>query len=237
MLIDFPGSSFLAIHQLRGDDAREEKPKAVPQTADFQILWVQEASGIHRTDKMNYRIRNNTVFCGLPAQFHHLTNDDRLNGYLISFNESFLSHGNEDASGVYGSDFFEMFSRFSAIVVDKEIAGEMAGIVQKMVKESGRRLLGTELARRYLKIFLLYLLQQFQLGQPACAKPAGNSLVKRFIGTVEKDFRLKKSVSAYAGQLGVTANHLNEAVKKVLGHSAGYHIRQRIIQEAKRKAF
>src|SRR5258706_2128209 len=147
-LIDLPGSSFLAIHHLHCDDARKENPKAVPQTTDFQILWVQEASEIHRTDKMNYSIRSNTIFCGLPAQLHHLTNDDRLNGYLISFNESFLSHGNDDTSGAYGSDFFEMFSPRSAVVLDKEISGEMVGIVQKMVKESGSpRLLGTELTR------------------------------------------------------------------------------------------
>jgi AraC family transcriptional activator of pobA len=46
----------------------------------------------------------------------------------------------------------------------------------------------------------------------------------------------KKMVSAYARDLHVTANYLNETVKKASGSPASYHIQQRIILEAKRKA-
>ena len=45
-----------------------------------------------------------------------------------------------------------------------------------------------------------------------------------------------KFVGEYARELSVTANYLNEVVKKASGHSASYHISQRVIQEAKRQA-
>jgi YesN/AraC family two-component response regulator len=43
-------------------------------------------------------------------------------------------------------------------------------------------------------------------------------------------------VSDYAGRLSVTPNYLNEIIKKTTGFSAGHHIRQRIVLEAKRQA-
>ena len=43
-------------------------------------------------------------------------------------------------------------------------------------------------------------------------------------------------MSGYAAQLFVTANYLNKIVKKCTGFSAGHHIRQRVVLEAKRMA-
>jgi YesN/AraC family two-component response regulator len=61
-------------------------------------------------------------------------------------------------------------------------------------------------------------------------------LVNRFLELLDKNFREDKMVSVYAGQLLVTPNYLNKIVKKGTGFSAGHHIRQRVILEAKRMA-
>jgi AraC-like DNA-binding protein len=53
---------------------------------------------------------------------------------------------------------------------------------------------------------------------------------------LEKNFKEQRMVAEYASELSVSPNYLNEIVKKVTGQSAGYHIRQRIGLEAKRKA-
>ena len=53
---------------------------------------------------------------------------------------------------------------------------------------------------------------------------------------LDKNFREEKMVSSYAAQLYVTANYLNRIVKKNTGYSAGHHIRQRVVLEAKRMA-
>ena len=51
---------------------------------------------------------------------------------------------------------------------------------------------------------------------------------------LDKNFKEKKMVAEYAAQLLVTPNYLNRIVKKNTGFSAGHHIRQRIVLEAKR---
>ena len=51
---------------------------------------------------------------------------------------------------------------------------------------------------------------------------------------LDKNFKEKKMVAEYAAQLLVTPNYLNLIVKKNTGISAGHHIRQRIVLEAKR---
>jgi AraC-like DNA-binding protein len=43
-------------------------------------------------------------------------------------------------------------------------------------------------------------------------------------------------VKQYATELHVSANHLNEVVKRITGRCAGNQIRERIVLEAKRKA-
>ena len=45
-----------------------------------------------------------------------------------------------------------------------------------------------------------------------------------------------KKVKTYARELSVTAAHLNDAVKRLSGFCAGYHIRRRIVLEARRRA-
>ena len=51
---------------------------------------------------------------------------------------------------------------------------------------------------------------------------------------LDKNFKEKKMVAEYAAQLLVTPNYLNRIVKKITGFSAGHHIRQRVVLEAKR---
>ena len=155
----------------------------------------------------------------------------------MSFSESFLRHGHEDESGIYDSNLYSIFFGSSVIRIEKEVAEEMNDIALKMEKESrGDLSLRTELLRRYLKIFLLYLLRQYDACSGSSSSCEGNRLVKKFINAVERQYKTKKMVAEYAEQLSVTTNYLNQVVKQVTGHSAGYHIRHRIIQEAKRKA-
>ena len=52
--------------------------------------------------------------------------------------------------------------------------------------------------------------------------------------SLEKKFKEKKMVADYAAELFITPNYLNGIIKKITGFSAGYHIRQRVVLEAKR---
>jgi YesN/AraC family two-component response regulator len=94
----------------------------------------------------------------------------------------------------------------------------------------------SQILRRYLKIFLIYLSRHDVRKEEPMINTRSSHLVQKFMVMLEREFRTMKSVNKYAGHLAVTPNHLNAIVKKHTRHSAGYHIRQRIVLEAKRLA-
>jgi transcriptional regulator GlxA family with amidase domain len=112
----------------------------------------------------------------------------------------------------------------------------MKEIVLKMIKEfENEYSYKVELLKRYFKIFLIYLTRRtadenFQ----STEQSREAELVKSFMELLDKNFKEKKMVAEYAGQLLVTPNYLNRIVKKITGFSAGHHIRQRVVLEAKR---
>src|SRR5258707_334196 len=53
---------------------------------------------------------------------------------------------------------------------------------------------------------------------------------------LKKNFSRTRPVESYAKHLAITPNHLNVVVKECTGQTAGYHVKQRLILEAKRLA-
>jgi AraC family transcriptional activator of pobA len=66
----------------------------------------------------------------------------------------------------------------------------------------------------------------------AASRPA--RLARQFRLEVEGRFHKETALSAYAAALGVTANHLNDTLRRETGQPAGELIRQRRLLEAKR---
>src|SRR4030095_2999629 len=94
---------------------------------------------------------------------------------------------------------------------------------------------GSELLKRYFKIILIYLTRRLaEENFQSTERSREAELVKCFMDLLEKNFREKKMVFEYAAQLSVTPNYLNGIIKKNTGFSAGHHIRQRVVLEAKR---
>ena len=91
-----------------------------------------------------------------------------------------------------------------------------------------------ELLKRYFKIFLIYLTRKVDENFQSTEQSREAELVKSFMELLDKNFKEKKMVAEYARQLLVTPNYLNRIIKKITGFSAGHHIRQRVVLEAKR---
>jgi AraC family transcriptional activator of pobA len=59
-------------------------------------------------------------------------------------------------------------------------------------------------------------------------------VAKAFRVLLQHNFRVLKRPAEYAEKLNISAPYLNECVKNTTGHPVSYHIRQRVILEAKR---
>jgi AraC family transcriptional regulator, transcriptional activator of pobA len=202
-----------------------------------KIIWIKDGSGTFCVEAHKYAICSNTVYCIKRDQTVKFDPDDRATGYAISFSADFLAVEEDRTESFHHTALFHPLSLFSIIKVEGERLSEMLEIAEKMVLESENNYYDKEdILRGLLKIFLLYLNRhQEQSPRPAITLNQ-IGLASKFFSLLEKNFASKKMVSAYALDLHVTANYLNETVKKASGFPASYHIQQRIILEAKRKA-
>ena len=203
----------------------------------YELIWVTQGSGACIIELEKIVIKNDTIFCLIPGQAFQIETEDDVKGFIIRFNEPFLNMGATDLDLCYHPGLLQSFAKAAGITLDKHLCGEMNELAGKMVRESDNPLLfKSELLRIYLKIFLIYLTRQSNVLLQTVMQSRNVELVKSFTALVEKNFKTTKRVNEYAKGLYVTPNYLNEIVKKVTGHSAGQHIRQRVVLEAKRQA-
>ena len=233
---DSPGMPF-EIHTMQWIDQNRWEQNSVPHRHDyFVIIWLKSGSGYHLIDLDKYELQDNTVYCISPGQVHQLRSNGPVEGYVISFRPEFMTLADENFELFFNAGLFSTFCQSPVIKIDPESATEMDDIAAKMIKEySNYFLLRSQILRGYLKIFLIFLTRQFEMGNGEESQSKNITLVKRFLSSVEKHFISKRMVTDYADELTVTPNYLNEVVKKITGHTASHHIQQRIILEAKRQ--
>lgn len=202
----------------------------------IEIIWITKGSGALVMDLEKFTLQHNSIFCVTPGQLHQLKEDEQTEGYILSFTETFLHMGEQEFDLMYNSGLFQAFSRSAGIRLDTDIAAEMQEIALKMLKESNNAyLFRTEMLRRYLKIFLIYITRQFRGPLQTIIQTRNVELAERFKSLVDEHFKTHRKVADYAKLLAVTPNYLNEIIKKITAYPASHHIRQRIILEAKRR--
>ncbi|HEY4107617.1 helix-turn-helix transcriptional regulator [Puia sp.] len=203
----------------------------------IEIIWIKNGNGCLDIDLKKYRMGSNMLYCIVPGQLHQVELDETAEGYLISLPEHLMNGGNDDFELLYRSGLFHLLMRSPGMNMEPEVACEVDGIIRRLHKELyGGYLLRKEIIRRYTSIFLIYLARQFDGALQVSVQTKNVRLVKNFISLVEKKYMCCKLVKEYASELAVTPNYLNEIVKRISGYSAGYHIRQRVVLEARRKA-
>ena len=82
---------------------------------------------------------------------------DLLEGYIISFTESFLNVEDQETDSTYHTSLFQLFANASGISINNDI-DDMKYITEKMMQEfESCNTFRVEILRRYFKIFLIYL--------------------------------------------------------------------------------
>lgn len=232
-----PDNISFEIQTLQWCSQHDAGPQGMPHRHQHvEIIWIKRGNGFLDIDGKRYNMGNNMLYCIIPGQLHQLE-IEKAEGYIISFPEGFLNSGSDDFELMYRSGLFHLVMLSPGIRVDQDVAGEIEDISKKLYRELiNGYLLRSEIIKRYICIFLIYLARQFEGSLPVAAQTRNVSLVKNFISLVEKKYMNWKLVKDYAVELSITPNYLNEVVKKISGYPAGYHIRQRIVLEAKRQA-
>ena len=81
----------------------------------------------------------------------------------------------------------------------------------------------------------VWISRQEELRDPDVADlSAANRISAAYVALLERDFRAPKSVSSYAGELGVTSTHLSRVCNQTMGRPASEVRAERVQTEARR---
>ena len=201
----------------------------------YEMVWLVKGGGTLYVDMKEYTIGSNTIFCVKPDQAHQFQPQAEMEGFAFSFTDSFFRMDEYDFGWAFQANLLQLFSEGRPIGITYEMEEDIKEIVLKMIKEfQNQYSYRTELLRCYFKIFLIHLTRRLDEKLQPVEQSREAELVKSFMELLDKNFKEKKMVAEYAAQLLVTPNYLNLIVKRNTGISAGHHIRQRIVLEAKR---
>jgi AraC family transcriptional activator of pobA len=200
----------------------------------YQIVWINQGSGYFSIDLEKYRITDNTIYTIPPGRFHQFMPDGPLSGYVLSFNIDFLYLAIESPGRPFFKEITSDLKQVKMYLLRQEDRALQDVLTDISREFEARLMLRLEIVSGLFKVFLIYMKRQSTTIRQEEISCPQTRLFNSFYAKLDKQFRTKKQVADYANELFVSPNYLSDVVKKVTGHSAGYHIRQRTVQEAKR---
>lgn len=204
----------------------------------YAIFWIKQGKIIHTVDEHSDQIKGNALFLLAPGQVHKLVFADRAEGWLIAFSDTFLCLKDQAKYEDINCALFFNPQFNSVIGVKEEQAQILEQIIRLMVFESESS--GDQRGEGFfnlLKYFLVLLSRISDKHLPSQTIHTGTyrqSVFLKFRQLIEQHYASKNKVADYAVQLHIGPVQLNGISKQVSGITAGAHIRNRLLMEAKR---
>ena len=225
----YPLSDYLASG---GDHTRK------PHTHTFyQIIWFESGKGKHYVDFNEYEVNENSIFFIPKGQVHYFDNSN-YQGYIIHFNESFISDHENYIKVFLKHNIFDSFEKEPLFQVKKNDIREIHNIIEQMQTEI---LTPNQFAHKeYLKLLLHLLLiavQRFGIRKDYNRLSVNNPthiLFVKFRQLLETNYHNVHTVTEYANFLHVSNKTLTNCTKEISRQTPLEIINDRITLEAKR---
>lgn len=201
----------------------------------YTIIWSTTARGSHIIDFKTYSMEPGNIFYVNPGQVHQLLTEPEPEGYALLFTDEFLAMSGISAAFINDLKVFNQCDENPPLMPGREVQDKLKILVrgmQDICRED--RLYKYEAIGAYLKLFLIECNLSYQSSGNNPSSHGSSSVLRRFKELVEAGYSRHHKVNEYAEMLVISANYLNDTVKKYLGKTAKEYIQDRIILEAKR---
>jgi len=158
-------------------------------------------------------------------------------GWVVSFTE--------DVAGAIGENSGEALARLKAVAADPLLPLANAAEARRLSLLCAELNEEASLAREGYRIAMRALLAMIAIEVVRLAASRARSgtvtlapadvRVEQLRRLIDTNFRQQRLISFYAEKLAMTADRLNDHVKRATGVTAGHLIRQRVLTEAKRQ--
>jgi AraC family transcriptional regulator, transcriptional activator of pobA len=217
------------------DSLAHDPLRLQPHYHDFFQVILFEGPGTMMHDFRDFYVKKPTLIFLSPGQIHTIRPKPKLQARLLSFTQSFFDDATPPPSKLYEMPFFfpEETKPWLQIPTD-ELDGVRATFAELQREFDAAESGAEEILRASLRILFIRLSRLYLKMRPPEEPSRAATLVRQFHVAVESHLAENRTLTAYARDLGVTANHLSDVVKEKMGHAPGDIIRQRRLLEAKR---
>ena len=203
----------------------------------YTVIVLKEGQGTHHVDSHNYPLGSREVHFVSPGQVHQVVEEARPEGFVLTFSERFLVFNQIDPGFISRINLFREYGDSPPLSLQVEEFQRVESHCEAMMEiclTDGQ--FNYEALGAYLKLILITCNQACNLsfrGNPQHYQ-AGLVILNDFKKLVSGSFDAEHSVTYYADQLVVSADHLNKTIKSLTGFTAKEYIARRITVEAKR---
>jgi AraC family transcriptional activator of pobA len=204
----------------------------------FQILLIETGGGEMSFETATMPIPAPAAIL-VPATIAHgfRFTPQVTNGWVVSFTE--------DVADALGDQSGEALARLKAIAADPLVplandneAKRLSALCRELDEEASLAREGYRIAMRGL--LALIAIEVVRLGASRARTGAvtlapADARVEQLRRLIDEHFRKERLIRFYADRLAMTADRLNDHVKRATGVTAGHLIRQRVLTEAKRQ--
>ena len=158
-------------------------------------------------------------------------------GWVVSFTE--------DVADALGDQSGEALARLKAVAADPIVplasaaeAKRLSALCRDLDEEASLAREGFRLAMRGLLALIAIEVVRLSVSRArtgAVTLAPADARVDELRRLIDEHFRKERLISFYAEKLAMTADRLNDHVKRATGVTAGHLIRQRVLTEAKRQ--
>ncbi|MGV8091856.1 MAG: helix-turn-helix transcriptional regulator [Mangrovibacterium sp.] len=201
----------------------------------YDITLVTGGKGFFNIDHDKYPIQEGIVLFSSPGQIRHWDFELLPTGYVLIFEEEFLSCFLNDSQFISNLKYFNTLSNQPEL----ELAGPDTRYLIKLMEDIEQEVRtfnenDKQILRAQLYQTLVWLNRKYITIYPDNGKNDFNRYIRQYTELVNREFIHHHAVSYYARALSVTEGHLNDLCKSHLGINAKQYIQNRIITEAKR---
>jgi AraC family transcriptional activator of pobA len=204
----------------------------------FQILLIEKGGGDMSFETATVAFSAPTAILVPATTAHGFRFKAQItDGWVVSFTE--------DVAGTLGDQSGEAMARLKALAVDPIVplasaaeAKRLSALCRDLDEEASLAREGYRLAMRGLLALIAIEVVRLSVSRArtgAVTLAPADARVEDLRRLIDEHFRKERLISFYAEKLAMTADRLNDHVKRAAGVTAGHLIRQRVLTEAKRQ--
>jgi AraC family transcriptional regulator, transcriptional activator of pobA len=204
----------------------------------FQMLLIETGGGEMSFETSNVSFVAPAAILVPATTAHGFRFTPRVtDGWVVSFTE--------DVAGAIGENSGEALGRLQTVAADPILPLAGAGEAKRLSRLCAELNEEASLAREGYRIAMRALLAMAAIEAVRLAASRARSgavtlapadaRVEELRRLIDANFRQQRLISFYAKNLAMTADRLNDHVKRATGVTAGHLIRQRVLTEAKRQ--